>query len=186
MRVGFIGPRRIELEYDREGLRKRIGNEIANKARDQLASGRSVTGKPLPRGTDGGPALKDSGQLIASIKYHRGSVRPTGSRRDGGARTNERLLAILLWQHENGRRKRVSDRGLRKARKGGFGSLDKSGRVRLTIAGGGGLRRAHGGELNPMSTGEAELLDLLKDVTSKELEATSIKPRVALTEYRKT
>lgn len=95
----------LTLEFRATGLLRAAANAASKELKRSLRAGVEPDGRSLPRGEDGGRALRDSGQLIRSIgttiKRRRGRyeaiVWPRGTRADAGVRRNAALMAILIY-----------------------------------------------------------------------------------------
>lgn len=91
------------LEWNERTIMGAVARAVATQHRRNLRSGRDSTGRAIERPDDGGRALRDSGQLIRSIKGYasrrRGrwvaTVGATGTRSDVGASLRGRNAGLL-------------------------------------------------------------------------------------------
>lgn len=91
-------PINLRLKIDAEKVKSAAGNKLAKNVRERLQVGQGAEGKlPESKSRNGaGEPLKDTGQLLESVKYVKrlSRVLPTGKRSDG-----KRNMAIMAMQN---------------------------------------------------------------------------------------
>lgn len=142
-------PFNMRLRFDGEKVAQSVGRKVASKIRRKLKKGEDYDGNALPVGKDGGPGLNDTGRLIKSIKYRKGTatIEPTGKREDVSKRAggNFGLLSIHIQTRDidplgTGSGKQL-DKDLNEQTEKEIAKQIKSGKATLV----GELRRAVGG-----------------------------------------
>lgn len=91
--VALNYPLEIRLKINSERLKQNVARRIVSATKRALKNERSLAGESLKRGEDDGPALRDSGALIKSISYKKGTIAPRGGR---GKINNAGILGVRI------------------------------------------------------------------------------------------
>lgn len=91
-------PINMRLKFDSGRVAARVGRRIASKIKRNIKRGVDYDGNALLQGKDGGPPLRDSGDLLKSIRYRKSTatIEPTGKRTDTGPRLGSNY-ALMSW-----------------------------------------------------------------------------------------